>query len=232
MVRTKDGKVVNNVVHTLSRPSDNEAYDITQEDLVVASLRFNPDIVCVGEMRDVECYSAVEASLTGHTVVSTVHASAADAAHMRIALLCQKRFPIDFKTSLMQAGQAFPIVVYTHKLENNERKIMDISECAYATYSIKLDTDMSDDEVRDELSGEMIINKKTKSGYKDVDISEFVKSVSVKDSVVEMTVCAACNRCLNPALAIGYLGDKVRSHLITRTGLYNEKMEKTEGFKP
>lgn len=127
--KDKKGKVVNNVVHTLSRPSDNEAYDITQEDLVVASLRFNPDIVCVGEMRDVECYSAVEASLTGHTVVSTVHASAADAAHMRIALLCQKRFPIDFKTSLMQAGQAFPIVVYTHKLENNERKIMDITEC-------------------------------------------------------------------------------------------------------
>ena len=127
--KDKKGKVVNNVVHTLSRPSDNESYDITQEDLVVASLRFNPDIVCVGEMRDVECYSAVEASLTGHTVVSTVHASAADAAHMRIALLCQKRFPIDFKTSLMQAGQAFPIVVYTHKLENNERKIMDITEC-------------------------------------------------------------------------------------------------------
>lgn len=129
LVRKKKGRVVNNVVHTLSRPSDNTAFDITQEDLVVASLRFNPDIVCVGEMRDVECYSAIEASLTGHTVVSTVHAFAADSAHMRIALLCQKRFPIDFKTSLMQAGQAFPIVVYTHKLENNERKIMDISEC-------------------------------------------------------------------------------------------------------
>lgn len=86
LVRKKGKKIMNNVVHTLSRPSDNEAYDITQEDLVVASLRFNPDIVCVGEMRDVECYSAVEASLTGHTVVSTVHAFAADAAHMRIAL--------------------------------------------------------------------------------------------------------------------------------------------------
>lgn len=129
LVRTEDGRVVNNVVHTLSRPSDNPAYDITQEDLVVASLRFNPDIVCVGEMRDVECYSAVEASLTGHTVVSTVHAGAADAAHMRVALLFQKRFPIDFGTSLMQAGQAFPLVVYCHKLENNDRKIMDISEC-------------------------------------------------------------------------------------------------------
>ena len=121
--------MTNNVVHTLSRPSDNPAYDISQEDLVVASLRFNPDIVVVGEMRDTEAYSAVEASLTGHTVVSTIHASAADAAHMRLALLCQKRFPIDFNTSLVQAGQAFPIVVYSHKLEDNSRKIMDVSEC-------------------------------------------------------------------------------------------------------
>jgi pilus assembly protein CpaF len=129
LLRVKDGKVVNNVVHTLSRLSDNEAYDITQEDLVVASLRFNPDIVVVGEMRDTEAYSAVEASLTGHTVVSTIHASAADAAHTRLALLCQKRFPINFETSLMQAGQAFPLVVYAHKLEDNSRKIMDISEC-------------------------------------------------------------------------------------------------------
>ena len=129
LVKVKDGKVVNNVVHTLSRPSDNPAYDITQEDLVVASLRFNPDIVVVGEMRDTESYAAVEASLTGHTVVSTIHASAADAAHMRLGLLCQKRFPINFATSLMQAGQAFPLVVYAHKLEDNSRKIMDISEC-------------------------------------------------------------------------------------------------------
>ena len=129
LVRTRNGKVTNNVVHTLSRPSENSAHNITQEDLVVASLRFNPDIVVVGEMRDTEAYSAVEASLTGHTVVSTIHASAADAAHMRLALLCQKRFPINFQTSLMQAGQAFPIVVYAHKLEDNSRKIMDISEC-------------------------------------------------------------------------------------------------------
>lgn len=129
LLRVKDGQIINNVVHTLSRPSDNPTYDITQEDLVVASLRFNPDIVVVGEMRDMEAYSAVEASLTGHTVVSTIHASAADAAHMRLALLCQKRFPINFQTSLMQAGQAFPLVIYAHKLEDNSRKIMDISEC-------------------------------------------------------------------------------------------------------
>ncbi len=129
LVKTGPLGVLNNVVHTLSRPSDNEMYDISQEALVVASLRFNPDIICVGEMRDQECYSAVEASLTGHTVVSTVHSGPGEICHTRIALLCQKRFPIDFRTSLSQAAQAFPVVVYTHKLENNERKIMDISEC-------------------------------------------------------------------------------------------------------
>lgn len=129
LVREQDGRIRNNVVHTLSRPSDNPAYSITQEDLVVASLRFNPDVVVVGEMRDAETYAAVEASLTGHTVVSTVHSGPADAAHTRIALLCQKRFPIEFKSSLMQAGQAFPLVVYVQKLESNERRIMDISEC-------------------------------------------------------------------------------------------------------
>jgi len=47
---------------------------------------------------------------------------------MRIGLLCQKKFPIEFNTSLIQAAQAFPIVVFTHKLENNARKIMSISE--------------------------------------------------------------------------------------------------------
>ena len=129
LVKRKDGKVVNNVVHTLSRPSDDEGLNIAQEDLVVASLRFDPDIVVVGEIRDSEAYSAVEASLTGHTVVSTIHALAADAAHTRLALLCQKKFPIKFETSLTQAAQAFPLVVFAHRLEDSNRKIMDISEC-------------------------------------------------------------------------------------------------------
>lgn len=127
--RGADGEVCNNVVHTLARPSENERQDINQEDLVIAALRFNPDVVVVGEMRDIEAYSAVEAALTGHTVVSTIHAFAADAAHVRLALLTQKRFQIDFKLSLMQAAQAFPLIIYEHKLENNARKIMDICEC-------------------------------------------------------------------------------------------------------
>lgn len=129
LVRRENGRTINNVVHTLSRPSDNPAYNISQEQLVVAALRFSPNVVVVGEMRDTEASAAVEASLTGHTVVSTVHSGAAEAAHTRIALLCQRRFPIDFSTSLTQAGMAFPVIAYTHRLEDNSRRVMDISEC-------------------------------------------------------------------------------------------------------
>lgn len=127
--KKKDGAWVNNVVHTLSRPSEDPRLSISQEDLVVASLRFHPDVVCVGEMRDVECYAAVEASLTGHTVVSTVHSGSGSVAHTRIALLCQKRFTLPFEISLLQAAEAFPVVVFVHALGGHRRRVMDISEC-------------------------------------------------------------------------------------------------------
>ena len=128
--RNRRGEIKNNVVHTLSRPSENAAYNISQENLVVAALRFDPDIVVVGEIRDAEANSAVEASLTGHTVVTTVHSGPAESAHGRISLLCQRRFQLGMEVSLAQARQAFPLVVFAHKCEDNSRKVMDISECA------------------------------------------------------------------------------------------------------
>ena len=95
----------------------------------MAALRFDPDVVVIGEMRDAEAHSAVEASSTDHTVVTTVHGGGGRFAHQRIAFLSQRRFPIDMKISLQQAALAFPVVVFAHKLENNARKVMDISEC-------------------------------------------------------------------------------------------------------
>lgn len=127
--RGEEGTVRNNVVHTLSRPSDRPEFVVSQEDLVVAALRFNPDVVAVGEIRDAEASAAVEASLTGHTVVTTVHAGPGEATHRRISLLCQRRFPLGMDVSMKQTQSAFPIVVFTHKCEDNRRRIMDISEC-------------------------------------------------------------------------------------------------------
>ena len=127
--KNRFGDTLNNVVHTLSRPSENSAYSISQEDLVVAALRFDPDVIVVGEIRDAEANSAVEASLTGHTVVTTVHSGPAESAHGRISLLCQRRFQLGMAVSLSQSRQAFPVVVFAHKCEDNSRKVMDITEC-------------------------------------------------------------------------------------------------------
>ena len=128
--RNRFGEIQNNVVHTLSRPSENSAFNISQEHLVVAALRFDPDIVVVGEIRDAEANSAVEASLTGHTVVTTVHSGPGESAHGRISLLCQRRFQLGMEVSLSQSRQAFPVVVFAHKCEDNSRKVMDITECS------------------------------------------------------------------------------------------------------
>ena len=127
--KNRFGDTLNNVVHPQSRPSENSAYNISQEDLVVAALRFDPDVVVVGEIRDAEANSAVEASLTGHTVVTTVHSGPAESAHGRISLLCQRRFQLGMAVSLSQSRQAFPVVVFAHKCEDNSRKVMDITEC-------------------------------------------------------------------------------------------------------
>lgn len=127
--RDSEGNVVNNVVHTLSRPAEDERENITQEDLVNYALRFNPSNLVIGEMRDTEAYSAIDAALTGNTVTSTIHSFYAADAHLRLGSLCLRRHAMSLDVAQMLAAKAFPVVAYQQKLENNERKIMNISEC-------------------------------------------------------------------------------------------------------
>lgn len=117
------------IVSTLSRPSENAFYNISQEDLVIASLRFSPDAIIIGEMRDREAASAIEASLTGHFVASTIHAGSAEGAHIRLAMLAQKNTGSDFVTAALQAALAFPLIVTMGKGEHHERRVFDITEC-------------------------------------------------------------------------------------------------------
>jgi pilus assembly protein CpaF len=128
--RGADGTVQNNVVHLLSRENmNNEEQNITQEKLVEKALRLNPDILSVAEMRNTEAYAAQEGSLSGNTVISTAHAGSPRQGHERVAGLCRKKYPTDYHTAIMQARQAFPLVVYLHTLEDNKRRIMNVSEC-------------------------------------------------------------------------------------------------------
>jgi hypothetical protein len=67
-VREKDGQVVNSVVHTLTRDSENERQRIIRLVFWISALRFNPDLIFVGEMRGAEANAAQEAARTGVAV--------------------------------------------------------------------------------------------------------------------------------------------------------------------
>lgn len=52
----------------------NEAAGLTYEKAIFASLRQDPDFICIGEIRNEETARAlVRASLTGHRVITTIH---------------------------------------------------------------------------------------------------------------------------------------------------------------
>ena len=129
LVREQAGRVCNSVVHTITRESENDKQDIDQEMLLDMALRFHPDVICVGEMRSAEAYTAQEAARTGHAVLSTVHSNSCEATWRRIVTLCKRKYDIADDILMDLVSEAFPVVVFAKQLENKERKIMEIMEC-------------------------------------------------------------------------------------------------------
>ena len=129
LIREKDGKVTNSVVHTLTRNSENELYRIEQIDLVDISLRFNADIVVVGEMRGEEANAAQEVARTGVAVVTTIHSNSSESTYRRMVSLCKRAVDMSDETLMGYVTEAYPIVVFCKQLENKQRRLMEIMEC-------------------------------------------------------------------------------------------------------
>lgn len=129
LVRENEGVVCNSVVHTLTRASENEKQNIDQDSLLDMALRFNPEIICVGEMRSYEAYTAQEAARTGHTVLTTIHSNSCESTYRRMCTLCKRKYDIKDETLMALVTEAFPIIVFTKQLENKKRKVMEIMEC-------------------------------------------------------------------------------------------------------
>lgn len=129
LVRKKDGKVINSVVHTLTRDSENERQRIDQTALLDMSLRFNPDILVVGEMRGAEANAAQEAARTGVAVLTTIHSNSCEATYRRMVSLCKRAVDMSDETLMGYVTEAYPIVVFCKQLENKQRRVMEIMEC-------------------------------------------------------------------------------------------------------
>ena len=129
LVREENGKVVNSVIHTLTRDSDNDKQKVDQIALLDIALRFNPDIIGVGEMRGPEANAAQEAARTGVAVVTTIHSNSCEATYRRMVSLCKRAVDMRDETLYQYVTEAYPIVVFCKQLENKQRRMMEIMEC-------------------------------------------------------------------------------------------------------
>ncbi|WP_025845241.1 ATPase, T2SS/T4P/T4SS family [Paenibacillus ehimensis] len=129
VVTDENGRVLNNVVHTVTRMSEDPRQNIDQEKLLEFALTANPDIICVGEMKSAEAFAAQEAARTGHTVITTTHANSCLATYYRMVTLCTQKYEINDHTLYNLVTEAFPLVLFVKKLEDNTRRIMEITEC-------------------------------------------------------------------------------------------------------
>lgn len=127
--RNGKGEVINNVIHTVTRQSDDPKQNITMVKLLETGLTVNPDYICVAEMKSEEAFFAQEAARTGHGVTTTIHASSCIATYYRMVTLCKQRYDMDERTLYNLVTEAFPIVAFCKKLEDNSRHIMEITEC-------------------------------------------------------------------------------------------------------
>ena len=129
LIRERDGRVTNSVVHTQTRDSENERQRIDQIALLDIALRFNPDIICVGEMRGPEANAAQEAARVGIAVLTTIHSNSSEGTYRRMVSLCKRAVDTPDDTLMGYVTEAYPIVVYCRQLENKQRRITNISEC-------------------------------------------------------------------------------------------------------
>lgn len=129
LTKLENGKVVNSVIHTITRESENEKQKVDQITLLDMALRFNPDIAVVGEMRGAEANAAQEAARTGIAVATTIHSNSCDATYRRMVSLCKRAVDMSDETLMGYVTEAYPIIVFCKQLENKQRRMMEIMEC-------------------------------------------------------------------------------------------------------
>ena len=132
-------------------------------------LRQDPNIIMVGEIRDNETASlAINAALTGHLVVSTLHTNSAAGAIPRL---------LDMKVEPFLIASTVNVIISQRLIrrickEHDESKL----SAAQAT-SIAKNTDIN--EITDMLRHEKVIDPK--SSFKDIEFAEPKKSETCED---------------------------------------------------
>jgi type IV pilus assembly protein PilB len=110
-----------------------EAQGMTFARALRSFLRQDPDIILVGEMRDLETASiAIEAALTGHLVVSTLHTNSSTEAITRLMDMGVEPFMIASSVNGVLAQRLVkticPKCTVSAPMTNDQRKMMNLTE--------------------------------------------------------------------------------------------------------
>ncbi len=126
---SEDGRAINRVIYTKTRPSDDDDRSVEATDLLRTALRYHPDIIVPAEMRDQAAMTAVEAGRTGHAILGGLHANSAQEAYDRILTMCLMSDTSLSEELLMRLIiSAFPIMLFKAQLPDKSRKYMQIFE--------------------------------------------------------------------------------------------------------
>lgn len=127
--RNDADEVVNNVLHTVTRESEDSKQCVTEQKLLEQGLTFHPNVICMAEMKGAEAFQTQEAARTGHAVITTVHAKNCAEIYDRILDLCSLNGNLSGELLRISIAKAFPITFVTKKMEDNVRRIVEICEC-------------------------------------------------------------------------------------------------------
>jgi len=131
IVRDEEDKIMNSVIHTVTRESSDPKQAITQQMLLEQGMTMNPDYICMAEVKGSEAFETIEAALTGHPVISTTHTDSAETVPDRLMQLASmKGTTLSDRTLYSLATKAFPISFYSDKMPDTVRRVTEICECS------------------------------------------------------------------------------------------------------
>lgn len=107
----KDGRLCNQVLSLLTRPSDVSERNFDAGKLLELCLRFDLEYIIPQEVRDAVAYDAIEASRTGTAVFSSLHTNDADGTYPRLVSMSQKQSRELSSVLLGYAVEGFPITL-------------------------------------------------------------------------------------------------------------------------
>ena len=98
--------------------------------LVRLSLRNNPDWVIVAETRGLEAYDMIQAVMTGHSAITTIHSESAKYSLDRIINMCKKSIDFDEQMMLSNIAKHIKVGIHLEKIfdSNKGKFIRRISE--------------------------------------------------------------------------------------------------------